>query len=141
MNGVKESAFQFTNPLLMDLNFSVNRAYTGSPDVDDIDIPIEMKALKPDASECKDRTAFVVLVVTVGKKSEKYPYFISVEMGANFRWDESVTTEMAESLLSRNAPALLLGYIRPYIAQVTEASPVGAVHVPFMNFNQPSPQE
>lgn len=141
MNGAKESAFQFTNPLLMDLNFSMTREYTGFPDVDDIDIPIEMKVLKPNASECNDRMAFVVLAVKVGEKTAEFPYCITVQMGANFRWDESVDTEMAEALLSRNAPALLLGYIRPYIAQITEASPIGAIHVPFMNFNPPSTQE
>ncbi len=135
MSTAKASAFQFTNPLLMDLQFSVNKGYKGSSGADDIDIPIEMKVLKPDAAECKERTAFVALSVKVGGEEAEFPYHITVEMGANFRWEESVDNEMAEALLSRNAPALLLGYIRPYIAQITEASPIGAVHVPFMNFN------
>ena len=135
MSSAKTSSFQFTPPLLTQLQFSVNKGYKGPSEDVDIDIPIELKVSKPDAVECKDRTAFVALAVTVGARTEQFPYFITVEMGANFRWAETVGDEMAEALLSRNAPALLLGYIRPYIAQITEASPVGAVHIPFMNFN------
>lgn len=136
MSAVKQSAFQFTTPLLMDVQFSVNREYQEVPDVEDI-IPIEMKVSKPDLTECKDKTALVLLAVTVGATSKEYPYYIKVEMGANFRWADSVSEEMAEALLSRNAPALLLGYIRPHIAQITSASPFGAIHLPFMDFNPP----
>lgn len=139
MSIARQSEFQFTNPLLTKLHFSINREYRNSPDEEEIEIPVEVKVLKPDAVDCKGRTAFVLLAVSVG--GPDFPYHVFVEMGANFRWDESVDTEMAEALLSRNAPALLLGYIRPYIAQITEASPIGAIHIPFMNFNPPSIEE
>lgn len=138
MSSERLSAFQFTNPLLMNMQFSVNREYQNDPDGESINIPVEMKASKPDIAECKDKTAMVLLTVTVGKAGAEYPYYVTVEMGANFRWDDSIEDDMAEALLTRNAPALLLGYIRPYIAQITEASPIGAVHLPFMNFNPES---
>ena len=57
-------------------------------------------------------------------------------MQASFRWDEKTTRDMADKLLKSNAPALLLGYIRPHIAQITEASPINTVHIPFMNFTE-----
>lgn len=134
MSSEKLSAFQFTNPLLMNMQFSVNKDYQDVHENEGIDIPIGMKVSRPDIANCKDKTALVLLAVTVGQEGVEYPYYVTVEMGANFRWDDSVENEMVEKLLSRNAPALLLGYIRPYIAQITEASPIGAVHLPFMNF-------
>lgn len=59
-------------------------------------------------------------------------------ISADFTWSKELPLDTVNELLSRNAPALLLGYVRPYVAQITEASPVGAVHIPFMNF---APQE
>lgn len=82
--------------------------------------------------------AFVVLTALTGKVDSNFPYHISVVMGADFAWREELSLHTANEMPSRNAPALLLGYVRPYVAQITEASPIGAVHIPFMNF---APQE
>lgn len=81
-------------------------------------------------------TAIVALTVDVGEESPNCLFFISVTMQASFRWDEKTPSNMADQLLKSNAPALLLGYIRPYIAQITEASPINTVHIPFMNFTE-----
>lgn len=134
MQSAERSGFQFTNPLLMEMQFSINREYAGSPDEEAVDIPIEMEVTKGDAANGQSNVALVMLKVTVGATGASSPYYICATMGANFRWDESISDDFVEALLSRNAPALLLGYLRPYIAQITEASPIGAVHIPFINF-------
>lgn len=134
MGNITQSEFQFTNPLLTEMMFSVNKEYQDQQDDDSLDTLIEMNVSRPNVEDCEDNTAFVFLSVSIGEDSPNFPYHMSVTMGANFRWSPSLSKEMVETLLSRNAPALLLGYIRPYVAQITEASPVGAVHLPFMNF-------
>lgn len=136
MKSVEPSGFQFTNPLLMEMHFSVNKDYIAKADEEKVDIPIEMEVARADNDNGQDNVAFVKLKVNIGAQTPEYPYFISVTMGANFRWDSSVQSEIVDTLLSKNAPALLLGYLRPYIAQITEASPIGAVHIPFMDFSR-----
>lgn len=134
MEAIKQSEFQFTNPLLMEMHFSINKEYLAQLDDDALSTPLKMNVTRKDTEESDANTAFVLLSVDVGKDGADFPYHIAVTMGANFRWTPSLPKDMVEPLLSRNAPALLLGYIRPYIAQITEASPVGAVHIPYMNF-------
>ncbi len=134
MKAIEQSEFQFTNPLLMEMHFSINTEYLAKLDDDTLNTPLKMNVNRKNAEEPDDNTAFVLLSVDLGEDGADFPYHIAVTMGANFRWAPSLPRDMVESLLSRNAPALLLGYIRPYIAQITEASPVGAVHIPYMNF-------
>lgn len=134
MGTAKKSAFQFTNPFLVEMNFSINQEYQPS-ERESQDIPVEMSVSRPDVKVCEDRVATVFLSITIGRSDDsKYPYSLSATMGANFRWEPALPAELVEVMLSQNAPSLLLGYLRPYIVQITEASPVGAFHIPFMNF-------
>ena len=55
-------------------------------------------------------------------------------IGAKFLWDDVYDEETLRDLLSKNAPALLLGYARPIIANMTSAGPMAAYHLPFYNF-------
>ena len=44
--------------------------------------------------------------------------------------------EQQEKLLTQNAPALLLSYMRPLVASATAASPYPAYHLPFIDFTK-----
>lgn len=134
MDTIRQSEFRFSDPLLMEMSFSVNKEYPMHQEDSRLNIPIEMNVSRPAAEDCADDTAFVLLSVDIGSDGPDFPCHLSMTMGANFSWPSSLPKEVVDSLLSRNAPVLLLGYIRPYIAQITEASPVGALHLPFMNF-------
>ena len=134
METASKSAFQFTNPLLMEMNFSVNQEYL-PPEGNMQEIPVEIKVSRPDLEACEDRVAPVFLTIHIGEKGNReFPYFLCATMGANFRWEPFLSAEMVGAMLAQNAPSLLLGYLRPYIAQITAASPAGAFHIPFMNF-------
>lgn len=97
-------------------------------------IEIQMHISKPDKDEIQGNSAIVAMIVEIGEEGSAFPYYMSVKMSSRFTWNSSVPADMVDAMLSRNAPALLLGYIRPLVANITEASPVGACHIPFYNF-------
>lgn len=141
MGGPRRSNFQFTNPVLVEMVFNVNQKYQ-PPQEGTQEIPIEIKVTKPNSEEYKTQTVSVSLTVKIGEdQNSLFPYFLLATMMANFRWESSLPDKMVEAMLSQNAPSLLLGYLRPLIAQITSASPVGAFHLPFMNFVQPEDNE
>ena len=81
--------------------------------------------------------ASVVLSLELGEKKADCPFFLTIAEGANFRWDkESYSEEQQKKLLTQNAPALLLSYIRPLVASVTAASPYPTYHLPFIDFTK-----
>lgn len=122
------SIFQFSNPLLISMSMEVNRRFTPSHDSA---LPAKFKVdIEKDLDK---REAIVELTVEIGMKDPSVPYFISVTEGAKFRWSEEADDKI-ESLLNQNAPALLLGYIRPIVASVTVASPFEAYNIPFIDF-------
>lgn len=125
------SGFQFSNPVLTKVIFLLNDKVLENKMPSNADIPIKTTASMKQMGE---HASVVALKVDVGEQSDHHPFYISAIMQAKFIWNDSISDDMAEVLLKRNAPALLLGYIRPYIAQITEASPIGTVHLPFMNF-------
>lgn len=134
MGDARESKFQFSNPVLLEASFSINKEYTQEEMSEITETPLRMNHSKPNIDIRKHSEASSFLTVEVGEEGPDFPYHISVTMGAVFRWDESLSQEEVDLLLSQSAPALLLGYIRPHIAQITGASPIGIVHIPFMNF-------
>lgn len=126
-----QSQFQFSDPVLTKLTFLINNKDLTKQEAKEIPIKAQTQIGKQTMN-----TAIVALTVDVGEESPNCLFFISVTMQASFRWDEKTPSNMADQLLKSNAPALLLGYIRPYIAQITEASPINTVHIPFMNFTE-----
>lgn len=129
-----KSVFQFTDPLLIEMDFSVNREYV-PPEGDLQEIPVEISVFRPGPEAYGAGTAEVSLTVNIGgREGTEFPYALSATMAAKFRWEPTLPAETVKAMLSQNAPSLLVGYLRPYIAQITAASPVGVFHLPFMNF-------
>lgn len=132
--------FKFSRPFIMEIHFSFNRDYPWEDDEaggkKPLEIPLQIEASKPKIEDSSTCEATVSLTATVGEEGPNFPYHISVTMSADFEWSDELSPQTVNEMLSRNAPALLLGYVRPYVAQITEASPIGAVHIPFMNFAQ-----
>lgn len=127
------SSFQFTNPVLLKVDFQVNENFSSS---DDLSLPIQLQVQKNRNDPAGD-TATVKLTVTIGDKSSQMPYYLSAIMSANFKWEpEKYPQENLENLLQKNAPALLLSYIRPIIANITNASPYDVTNLPFFDFTQ-----
>ena len=87
--------------------------------------------------EGKDNEAVVELTLQINKQEDKLieraPYWLEVKYGAMFEWKDGDDEKLIQNYLNINAPAMLLSYIRPVVAQLTSASPFGTYHVPFIN--------
>lgn len=126
-----ESAFQFTNPSLIGLEFGANEEYSCSENKEvNITINMSVKVEKKDGRN----EAKVSLTAELGEKGGVTPFYVTAIECADFRWKENLDEEKVDKLLNQNAPSLLLSYLRPVISQLTGASPFGAVNIPFMNF-------
>lgn len=132
---MKKSSFQFTNPVLLRLDFQINEDFSSK---DSISVPIQFQVQKSTKDQT-EKMATVKLSVTVGEKTNNMPYYISATICANFKWEpDSYSEEAVDNLLSQNAPALLLSYIRPIIANITNSSPYPVNNLPFFDFTQTS---
>lgn len=127
-----ESAFQFTNPSLVDLEFVINEGFNRENE--------EMKILTSISVEVKrnekENKALVRLIVEIGEKNSNMPFWIKAIEQANFKWSKDIDEVSCDHLLNQNAPSLLLSYLRPIIVQVTSASQYGTYHIPFINFTK-----
>lgn len=127
-----ESKFQFSNPVLLNITFKINETFKSKEETK-IKMQIETKEERVEnASE-----ALVMLCIYIGEESDEAPFYLYAEEAAKFRWDCAAYNEdEIKKLLSQNAPALLLAYLRPIIANVTGASPFSGYNIPFVNFTQ-----
>ena len=80
------------------------------------------------------KEATVSLTIEIGETDDNVPFYIKAKEQADFKWDESVADIMLDRLLNQNAPSLLLSYLRPIVAQVTNSSKYGVYNIPFVNF-------
>lgn len=127
---MKESFFQFSNPQLINIEFSGNEnfdeeLFEGFSVDNNVNIAI--------LDEEETNEAQVSLSVIIGEKSEKFPFYLSITMSAEFVCDKD-KSEMFQRLLESNAPALLLSYARPIVSLITAQSGFPTLNLPFMNF-------
>ena len=128
-----ESSFQFTNPVLKNITFSLNNNFNNQENKKiQLTINISTQIFK----ESGENEAVVELNLKIGERKSDCPFFINATEQANFRWSETMTKSVVDKLLEQNAPSLLLSYLRPIIVQVTAASPYGAYNIPFMTFTK-----
>ena len=128
------SSFQFTQPLLINSQFEMRRKQKAEDDVQ-VHLGRKIVRLKDD-----NKKAIIELKVQLNKAEDQErddPCFIAeVTMQSMFSWTEETDEKQAEALLNVNAPALLLSYARPIIAQLTSASPLQTYNIPFINMNE-----
>lgn len=129
---MKTSDFQFSTPMLSELEFYVNNDYESESG--DIDVSVKMQVNK---SRIAEREAVVELTVEIGQKDKSAPFYIRAIEGAFFRWTENAFNgeQAIDSLLDVNAPALLVSYLRPLISGITTSSKYPTYNIPFINFN------
>lgn len=123
---MKESAFQFSDPKLRSLQFTVNENFSKESYNGFVFSNNVSKAILEENKE-----AIVNLELKVGEKNERYPFYIQLEIYAKFKCDDET---MFNKLIDTNAPAMLLSYARPIISLVTVQSGYPAFNLPFMNF-------
>lgn len=128
---MQQSKFQFINPYLKELCFDANM------DFDVAQTKFEMQNsfnVKIKRSEYENR-ANVELALEINYEKEDAPFKLKIKVASDFKW-EHIETERVDAMLKNNAPALLLSYMRPIVASITNSSNFPAYNLPFMNFRE-----
>lgn len=125
---MNRSKFQFSNPELEKIEFSLNQNF----DEEKFD-GIEMKS-NIDVQVLDNNEARVQLTLNIGNVTDLQPFIIHIKMGANFMWEETINKEKVKQLLNINGPAVLLSYIRPLVANITNCSRYPVLNIPFIDF-------
>lgn len=130
---MKESAFQFTNPELKKVVFSVFDEFkSDSPSVK-LKTSIEAKVSPFDVGE-RESNALVEVTVRIGDNDSTQPFYIEATEGARFKWEnEAYSQETINNLLRKNGTALLVSYLRPVISHITGFSRFPAYQLPYID--------
>lgn len=127
-----ESKFQFEDLVLEELEFNINpNFYTDETPVDMKNI-FKTRIIK--SIDSNDAIVKLEIYTNINNK-EDTPFTLKVIISAKFSWEE-LEPNVADKMLHTNAPALLLSYARPIVANITGVSPFPAYHLPLMNFDQ-----
>lgn len=128
---MKESSFQFNNPSLVDLYFHINKDFKAKEDGPlNVNTSFNVNISKHETAP----QAIVELEIIIGTENDTFPFYIKATEGALFKWDAG--NALVDDFLDINAPALLLGYLRPVIASITSASPFNTYNIPFFDFTK-----
>lgn len=127
-----KSDFMFSNPKLTKLNFFVNNGYNNESKNN---VPTNL-AISPFVNKLNNQEAIVELKIEIGEKSESYPFFLSLTIGAKFKSSDKIDEKDFDKFLNVNASALLLSYARPIVSSTTCQAGMKAVNLPFINFTK-----
>lgn len=138
---MKESSFQFSKPLIEDIQFKVHE---GDIKGNRIEIKNEL-FLKIDESDDPNISDVHLKVRLGGSNAESngidinaLPFYIEVSMKSTFTFDNISDMDLKKDLLTKNAPILILSYIRPIVHMITSMSKYPAYDIPFLDFTEES---
>lgn len=130
---MRQSKFQFLNPYLEKVNFVTNQDFESDADVDEIEIQntfdIQVK------KSMNENRARVSLTLKVNAENKEAPFELEIKVVSDFKW-EDMDENKVNSMLNVNAPALLLGYMRPIVSSITNSSALPVYNIPFINFKE-----
>ena len=126
---MKKSKFQFINPYLEELVFQTNSDFNASMEEVEIQNSFQINRSKT------ENVAKVILTLESNGENESAPFKVKIRVASDFQW-EDLSEEMLVDMLNNNAPALLLGYMRPIIANITNSSKFPVYNLPFINFRE-----
>lgn len=124
-----KSNFQMNNPILQNVVLKLNDKFESSEGA----VQLVISDAK-NVNRNSENTANVSYSIRVFDEEFKSggPFFIEVSYSADFRWSDLDEKDI-ENLLNHNAPAILLGYIRPLIAQLSSGAGFPPLHLPLLN--------
>lgn len=128
---MKESDFQFAQPFLTKIDFldNVNFNYEN----EDVEV-FNSFIINTSISE-NENSARVELILKVDyNQNKEFPFSLEAGMASYFRWEDNMRKESVDQFLKTNAPALLLSYLRPIVANITNSSRFPVYNIPFLNF-------
>lgn len=129
---MKDSGFQFVNPYLEELSFMANNEFNR----ENTELEIENKFSVEVAREKGDNRAKVGLTWEINQEKVAEPFTLKIKMASDFKWEDDIDYDIVENMLQVNAPALLLGYMRPIVASITNSSAFPTYNLPFINFTE-----
>lgn len=130
---MKSSKFQFVNPYLVEVHFIVNTDFSTDMENGEIEMKNEFN-VQVERSKIENR-ANVLLELETNAENDKAPFSLQIKVASDFIWDD-LDEGLVTSMLNQNAPALLLGYMRPIVANITNSSNFPAYNLPFINFRE-----
>ena len=83
--------------------------------------------------------AVVTLNLSLNNKEnlkKQNPFFLNISMSSIFNWEDVEDEEVVDNLLSQNAPALIIGFLRPIVSNITNASVFPPYNIPFIDFTK-----
>ena len=86
-------------------------------------------------TELKDKAAYKVTVIAIGKKPDEYTFHISITGYFTFR-TEDIETDLKNELISKNSVAILMPYLRSEISLLTAQPETETVVLPVFNINR-----
>ena len=130
---MRSSKFQFLNPYLEEISFSANSNFDAEIDNNGFEMQNNFN-IQIQKKENENR-ANVKLILETNLENEEAPFKLCIKVASDFKW-EDLDDKTVESMLNYNAPALLLGYMRPIVANITNSSNFPAYNLPFINFKE-----
>lgn len=133
---MEESSFQFTEPKIEAISFEINPKF--KPTNESIEVNSEL-GLKIEHGKNINDDNMDASKVTLNfniAESDNMPFSISIKISSLFFWEKNSYDENTlKALLSKNASALLISYLRPIVASITNWSGNYPYHIPFINFS------
>ena len=128
---MKPSKFQFLNPYLEEVYFAANADFQSDVETKQVEM---QNVFHVNIKRSKDANrANVELILESNLDNEEAPFKLRIKVASDFKW-EDLNEDVVDSMLNLNAPALLLGYMRPIVASITNSSNFPAYNLPFYNF-------
>lgn len=84
----------------------------------------------------QDSEIYKVMLTIKGNKPEEYTFEITVVGFFGFEQEEEITDELKETLISKNAVAILMPYLRSEVSILTAQPGMDCVVLPAFNINR-----
>jgi len=124
------SAFQFSEPKMREVTFTVNDAFIAARNEVEINTNIENRQEYADNGS----EAMVQMRIEIGEKEGASPFYLSIVYQSEFRWKpDTFNKEQIDTFLQKNAVLLLLSYARPAIAAITNFSKFPSYNIPYID--------
>ena len=130
MTNKYKSELTFENYYVKEMFFKINPFFVSK------DQPIDLVFDCSASSETSNTNATVILQCKLfdeNSESDKYPYFLSIEVVGTFGIEMEPDEDSAKRLLEMNSVAILFPYLRSMITNITASSGVPPVILPPIN--------
>lgn len=132
---MKVSESQYTNPHLTEMVFMENPNFVMNKEKIEITENILSNIKKLEGNH-----AVISVSLVLGDLDDfenNQPFALKCTVEAEFEWSEKIQNGgKIDVLLEKNAQALLIGYLRPIVANITNVSKFPAYNLPFINLNE-----